>query len=204
MDNKFSGFNLPEGAWLPPELISLLPSLSKSQLKVLIVVIFRFMQVGGSEQTSISDIQFITGLSKQSVITATGDLLDHGFILRFPVGRSYSYEPCVQILDRQVVDRENTINTIDDSLSDSLTTLSMITKLRAGGVYVRTAQEIVTKYSEDRIDKHWKYYRYALKKGIAKSAGFFVSSINENWGAPLGFSDGRNNRDPHRYEDWVT
>lgn len=206
MEINFNGFTLPDGAWLPPELISLLPSLNKSQLKVLIVVIFRFMQVGGSEQTSISDIRFISGLSKQSVITSIDNLLDHGFILRFPIGRSFAYEPTVQNLDPQVVksERENNNTNIDNSLSDSLTTLTVLTKLRSGGVYIRTAQEIVKKYSEERINTHWDYYTYALKRGIAKSAGFFVMSVNEDWGPPLGFSDDPHNRDPRRYEDWVT
>ncbi|MEA3438865.1 MAG: helix-turn-helix domain-containing protein [Chloroflexota bacterium] len=207
MDNlldkgKFVGFTLPEGAWLPPELIVMLPGLNQSQLKMLIVIIFRFMQVGGNEATSLTDLEFLTGLSRQSVSTTIKKLLDCCLITRTELGKSYSYEPMVKFLDHQVksVKRES-IKDID-SLSLSLDSLELVEKLRTLGVYVRTAQEIVKSYDEDVIEQQIKYYTHAFKRGLARSPGWLVLSIKKGWGPPLGFYDDSRNKDPQKYRDW--
>jgi hypothetical protein len=43
--STFTGFNLPDGAWLPPELIYLLPNISGPELKVLGAVLYTYMQI---------------------------------------------------------------------------------------------------------------------------------------------------------------
>ena len=96
---NFQGFTVPDGAWIPPELIYLLPHIGEAKLKVLIAVIYHNSQIGGSEPLSLRDIERITGLARQSVITAIKEMLepDQQFIERQPVGQSYVYLPRARI-----------------------------------------------------------------------------------------------------------
>ena len=48
----FDGFTIPDGAYLPPELIYLLPNISGAKLKVVIVVLYHNLQIGGEEPIS--------------------------------------------------------------------------------------------------------------------------------------------------------
>lgn len=66
----FPGFTIPDGAFLPPELIYLLPNMSEAELKAVIAVLYHNTQVGGAEPLSLSDIERITGLSRPSVTGA--------------------------------------------------------------------------------------------------------------------------------------
>lgn len=207
MNTTFSGFSLPEGAWLPPELIALLPRLGKAQLKCLIVIIARFTQQAGDEPTTLTELELLTGLARKSVIAALRDLLTLKIITRTAVGRTYIYEPMVQISHQQVVKlsnkKEREIQSDSPSLSlDSLDSLEQLKSLRACGVYVRTAREIVNKFDPQEIEKHLSYYDYALKVGFAKGPGWLVNSIIENWGEPIGYRDHPIGKERRQYSDW--
>jgi hypothetical protein len=89
----FKGFTLPDGAWIPPELIYLLPNINPGQLKVLIAIIYSNTQIGGGEALSLTDIERITGLSRQSVVSALKELLQVNMLERQAVGNSYTYIP---------------------------------------------------------------------------------------------------------------
>lgn len=96
--SRFNGFTLPDGAWLPPELLYLLPLLSKSQLKVTIAVIYHYTRVGGSETLTLDEIQNLTGLTRSITISAITWLLgenEHGLqvLERRQLDRSYTYRP---------------------------------------------------------------------------------------------------------------
>jgi hypothetical protein len=89
----FAGFTLPDGAWLPPELIYLLPYFTcLTQLKVTIVAIYHHMQVGGNEPLTLSDFERLTGMSRKSVISALQSLTGEN-------------EEGLQVLEREQVDR---------------------------------------------------------------------------------------------------
>lgn len=210
--NIFKGFTLPDGAWLPPELILLLPKLNQSQIKVLLVIIYHNTQIGGQEPVSITYLQSLTGISRPSVTKALKQLLTSKLILRNEIGQSYTYEPLVKIFYHQVKelvnkeDREKEDKT--DSLSLSLTEeqINLLNLLRQNGVYIKTAFNIVENYDPEFIAVHLDYYSYALKIRMANGPGFLVNSIKNEWGPPLGFYDdddykqtaaGRN-----KYTDW--
>ena len=204
--DSFHGFSLPEGAWLPSELIAVLPVLNKGQLKVLLALIYRQMQVAGSEPTSLSDLMRITGLARSTVSSAIKILMSAGLITRHPIGSSFSYEPLVRISDSQVKRvklNKKERKTDSDSLSFSLDSNETLNKLRSCGVYVRTAQELVKRHEAHVIDLHVDYFRYAIERGLARSPGWLVMSITENWAPPLGYDrDSRRRRDPSRYGEW--
>ena len=81
---NFPGFTVPDGAYLPPELIYLLPNMSLAKLKVMIVVLHNYLQIGSGEPTSLTDIERMTGLSRPSVISSLQELLGEGMIGRLP------------------------------------------------------------------------------------------------------------------------
>jgi hypothetical protein len=97
---NFEGFTISDGAWLPPELIYLLPFLSGSKLKVVLVVIYHKMQVGGEEPVSLTDLQNLTGLTRETVSIAARELVqEDGILYRTQVGRSYSYDLTIRKSD---------------------------------------------------------------------------------------------------------
>jgi predicted transcriptional regulator len=130
--NRFAGFTIPDGAFIPPELIYLLPNISGAKLKVLIVVLYHNLQIGGGEPLSLTDIENLSGLrSRQTVISAVHELMDDGMLERYPVGNSFCYAPVVQLLDypgkneRQIVQKldhlDKTVQKLDhpEQLSES-------------------------------------------------------------------------------------
>lgn len=218
MSDQFPGFTIPDGAYLPPELIYLLPNISGSELKILVVIIYHHTQLGGEEPISLTDIENLTGLKRPTVSSALRSMMDLGYITRRLIGRSYVYEPVIQMVklfNHQIVKKfnhpalteslresESELNDsrINNYLSDSLNLtgddgkkILLIKQLRAMGVYLKTAQDIVSKYPEEKILEQIDYYKYALDKNMAQGPGWFVISIKENWQAPLGYQKARQN-----------
>lgn len=185
----FKGFTLPEGAWLPPELIDILPDLSSSQVKIVIVIVYSNMKIGGNEPISYSDMETLTGLSRQTCITCCKDLLNKGIIVRNAVGQSFTYEPSVKDLDYQDSSKliEENGREKDSTISLSLDSLNLLRSLKGCGVYGVVARRFIDDYSQEYIRQHLKYYEYAVTKGYARGPGFIVQSIKENWGPPLGY-----------------
>lgn len=101
----------------------------------------------------------------------------------------------------------NLNNSLSDSLTDSLNLDSsnneLLRELRAAGVYLKTAQSIVSRQPAEKIRQHLEYYSYALEKNLAQGPGWFVMSINEDWPAPLGFTDLEDENDQRQqYAQW--
>ena len=209
-DKNFKGFTIPDGAWLPPEMIDLLPDLDKSHLKVLIVIIYNHVQLGGNSPTSIRDLTYLTGLAKQSVITALNQLLEAGLILREELGQSFIYEPQVQNLDHQVrLSKDRGLNLDDSPLLDS-SKLGVLKTLRSCGLYAKTARKVADEFEVEVIERHIRHYEYAVNKKWAQGPGWLVLSIKENWGPPIGYKASWDNpakSSPaarRRYADWDT
>ena len=193
---RFSGFTLPDGAWLPPELVYLLPHLSEAKLKVLVAIIYHNLQVGGSEPCSLTDLENMTGLARSTVNNATQELLADELVEREKVGRSYTYRPKVRNSYHKLSQLRESDSKLKTPLSDSLDSPDIGTKfvllikdLRAAGVYLKTAQAMIAQHDEATIRRHLDYYRYALQKGFAQGPGWLVLSVKESWPAPLGFED---------------
>lgn len=204
---NFSGFTIPDGAYLPPELIHRLPHISGSKLKAVIAILYHNVQFGGGEPLSLSDVERYTGLSHQAAISALRDLMADGMIEREWVGQSYVYRARVQFLDSGVQKLDWSKNltpklresdselSINNSLSDSLNLTSdatslkirLVKELRAAGVYLKTAQGIVEKHAAETIEAYMSYYRYALEARLAQGPGWLVEALKEQWGPPLGY-----------------
>lgn len=218
---NFSGFTYPDGTFLPPEVIYLLPNMTHGQLKTLLVILYHFGQFGGGEGLSLTDIEHLTGLSRPTVTAALQDLVEESYVDRVPVGQSFCYVPRVanftskdfllvkssNQFSRESESKLNLNNSLSDSLPDSLNSdgekLELLRELRAAGVYLKTAQSIVARHSAETIRQHLNYYLYALEKNLAQGAGWFVMSINEDWPAPLGFADLEDEADQRQqYAQW--
>ena len=94
----FPGFTVPDGAWLPPELVYLLPHLSGVQLKVIIIALYHIMQIGGAEPLCLSDFVRLTGLSRRAIVDTikTLDGSSSGSLTIFDrqrIGQTYAYFP---------------------------------------------------------------------------------------------------------------
>lgn len=238
------GFTLPDGAWMPPELIYLLPRLSGAELKLLVVILYKQLPVGGGEETSITDLENLTGMARSTVIATLKPMVGV-YIERRKVGRSYAYSPIMRIVrksdysggsvrksdhklnlvNKKESQREGDINSLSDSLdsgtardrdtsrNESLKIVQLIRDLRSAGVYLQTAQQLVSEHGEEKIRLHLDYYEYALIAKFAQGPGWLVLSIKEDWPAPLGFS--KRNKHPgrdcdcddcrrRRYAEWDT
>lgn len=224
---KFPGFSLPDGAYLPPELIYLMPHISGGTLKVLIAILYHNLQVGGSENPSLSDLEKYTGLSQRQLVRITTELLEEGIIERQAIGKSYTYGLVINRYDKMSIEtrqmsykesRESESKLINlnikDSLSDSLNLtgeandkMSLLKKLRACGVYLKTAQAIVEANTPEEIEQQLEYYRYALKANLAQGPGWLVLALKEKWPAPLGYApeitpEEKRKADAQRYAEW--
>src|SRR4030066_2046897 len=98
MTKHFDGFSLPDGAWMPPELMYLLPWIrTASELKCALVAIYHSLQVGGAEPLTLSDFQRMTGIKhRASIIKALQGLTGEDpegipLLEREAVGRSFQY-----------------------------------------------------------------------------------------------------------------
>jgi hypothetical protein len=93
MKASFHGFSIPEGAWLPPELLELLPQIrTLSELKVTLAAIAETLRVGGTDQViSLSDFEVLTGLDRKSVSAGIGAALKRGTMIRRRAGNSWLY-----------------------------------------------------------------------------------------------------------------
>lgn len=246
---NFDGFTIPDGAWLPPELMYLLPDLTGAQLKITVAVLYHNLQVGGGQALSLTDLENLTGLSRQSVSTATTQLeKDLQILERIPVGRSFAYVPMVKNLDYPSQDEDpgdgsqpdlapgdvvihpsdgmvkNLGVVIESQLRESLIEgesdsadtdylknsgdgqkirlskekirllkqerVQLLGDLRAAGVYLKTAQDLITDRDPEMIRKYLQYYKHALIMGMASGPGWLVLAIKEKWGIPLGFRPG--------------
>jgi hypothetical protein len=89
----FPGFSLPAGAWLPPELLWILPEIgTMSELKVTIAAIHETLRVGVVEAVvSLSEFEALTGLDRKSVSRGIKAALERGTFKRQQVGNTWLY-----------------------------------------------------------------------------------------------------------------
>lgn len=226
----FGGFSLPDGAWIPPELVMLLPELDANGLKCMVVVLYNSMQVGGGSGSSVYDFVNMAGISRPTAIRCAHELVRRGFLQVEQVGRSKLYSPsvkiqsCVKVFDSSSVKKFDSSQDFDSSVgenmgetggsvknfytklsklreSDSLNNLTdssdstdssyltLLSRMRNCGVFLKTAQGILKQYPEEYVEQHLKFFEYALRAGLATGPGWLVLSIRENWQQPLGYVD---------------
>lgn len=90
---SFRGFSLPDGAWLPPELVDILPDIkTMAEIKVTIVAIYMTLRVGAMEAViSISDFEALTGMDHKGVKRGIDRAIERGTITRTPFGNTFLY-----------------------------------------------------------------------------------------------------------------
>jgi hypothetical protein len=134
----FNGFTLPDGAYIPRELLDLIPALSGARLKVILIILYYKLNVKGEEPCSLTTIQRATGLSRPTVSDALAWLLRHKIIVREPLGPSYIYDIVVKFFnypDSEDVKKfyylEGDLLPNSSSSSFNLTTTTNLTNLTA-------------------------------------------------------------------------
>ncbi len=75
------GLSIPRHVQLPPELVSIMPYMSKAEFRVIIAV----LSYGGDTPLPFSELQRTTGLSRPSVSSGIKDAIERGTLERVPV-----------------------------------------------------------------------------------------------------------------------
>jgi len=58
----------------------------------------------------------------------------------------------------------------------------LIQKLVKRGITEKIAEELVKKHPPEKINLYWQHYTFQKKKGKAQDTGYFIKSLEENWG----------------------
>lgn len=191
-DDKFTGFSIPDGAWIPPELVMSLSGLSGNELKMMVVILYNELQVGGGSGSSTQDLVMMTGLSRATVHKLGKQLVETGMVYVQNTANTNIYYPTVRGSVKNLytsikLRKKESLNTLTDS-SLSLN-LELLSRLRENGVYLKTAVKILSDYSAEAVEQHLRYYAYALVTRLAVGPGYLVESIKNGWGAPLGYEE---------------
>jgi len=230
-DGRFPGFTLPEGAWLPPEILMLLPDIrSASELKITIAAIYEALQIGGDGAViSLTDFQSLTGLDAKGVLRGIKAALKRGTLKRERRGQSYFYRLAIRDKTPER-DWQNTsgkmpvhVTCMYNTTSEEHTYiqhegqdatgkmpgdekhLALLREMRELGVALKVAQNLLQRYDVDYLREKLRQARFALEQGLAQNApGWFVASVRDGWGAPLGYDPNADLSDEERRKRYIT
>jgi len=181
------GFTVPAGAYLPPELMELLPNIGTlAELKVLLVALHESTQPGRTGALlTFTELQQRAGLARASVAAGIRAAVGHGAISRLPFNRSFVYrlqlkkigsnaEPTKCQSEPYVVIDTGT------TLTDEQT--QTVQELNRRGLSRNVAIQTVLRYKPQYIARHLAQLDQAIKKHLAKNpAGWLVTSLAEDW-----------------------
>ena len=172
-------------------------------MKCLLVLIARCLQPGASDSPgepaalSQSEIVRLTGLNRRSVYTAIQFLEAKGWIKSSQIGNSVIYTLKIERELRELNRKESSISL--DSLNGyekkfpidraEFPIPGIHKKLLSSGIYASVISELLHAYPAEKIERHYAYYEYALSKGFARSPGWLVSSLRQDWPPPPGYQD---------------
>jgi hypothetical protein len=218
---KFPGFSLPQGTYLPPEFEEILPEIKTlGELKVLIIVLTRYLQAGLDAQPMTFDqIQEATGLARQTAYDGVQRGLLKGTLRRRKIAGTYAYEPYLKtsaiLKNRTSCMHESSLHqTLDSTSTDDMHALeSRIQRqlaiqkalIERFGVAARVAEDIARNRDAGYVEKHMGYAWFAMSQGYVKSpAAFVVASIRDDWGPPLGYEEGKEEGSDRKKKCWFT
>ena len=140
----FNGITLPEGAFLPPEVIQAMPYMTGAELKVTVAALSRTSTVGGGEPITLDDFEDLTGLSRPAVLSGLKRALSRGILTRYPIQRSpghhtYVYDLAIAPPDADQQKSKKLTNAPHQQLKKF--TIAPIVKLRVKRVVVVNSQE---------------------------------------------------------------
>jgi hypothetical protein len=193
MNKAFKGFSIPDVAILPTEFFDVLPDMNASaELKVTLVALRISLAFGVQDiPYSLRDFEKATGLDRKGVLRGIRAGVERGTIVRVPFRRSFLYRvkfrdggilPPHACMQQQATRKHATNN------KQSAAKSKIFDEISALGVATRVALAIVEKNDLAKLRRHIEYTRYAVENKIANSPpAWFVASVRDNWGPPLGF-----------------
>ena len=197
MGPEFDGFSLPEGTFLPPEFLELLPQLrTLGQVKVLIVILAEYLQAGlDARPLTFDEIQVLSGLARGTVNTALQSLRDLRAIRRIGApGGTFRYEPRLQESLKIRLPMHDTLHVSEHDQASSKALLKDMHEAgqllnKACGVGIPTAKDLARRHSLDDVKRHVSYTLAAEEAGIIRKTRthYVVASLRDKWGPPLGW-----------------
>lgn len=207
---KVDGIELPEGAWLPPEIIRLMPEMSLAELKVILTAVSKALQIGGEEPIALSDFEILTGLSRETIVAGLRKAIERGVLdreeiegyqghtqylfrlkTRLPKGNSIgrkirpmkdSVKLRVKLSSSSYSNNKKKKNLTDsDSGGIQKRENSLMAALISAGVYRRLAEQLVMQYSAARIEEVLGLYQMALQAGVARGPGWIIAGLKGEW-----------------------
>lgn len=203
MSDKFgptiNGIQLPENITLPPEIVQLLPWMKLAELKCTIAAIAKFMRVGDSEPMTLSEFEQMTGMARASVVDGLKAAMERGILQRHEIpgyqGHT-SHVYSMRIFIGSKIEPMNPESLVKDSVKDSVNSLleeslnltttdsgqpgkaQLLEQLAELGVQSRPAAEIA---EHPQIGRYIAIYSEALACGYARSVGWLVQAVKQNW-----------------------
>jgi hypothetical protein len=193
----FPGFTIPEGAWLPPEIAQVLPFMeTAAEIKVVLAALLEACQIGHSGAVlSLTQLERLTGLSRDSVISGRKAATDRGLFSKRQLGGQVFYLLTVQG-SRECRPRGRECRlpvSVVDTLSLSDEQQQTLKKLSDFGVAGHVAKSIVLEYKPDYILRHLAFTQAAADAGLSDNPpGWLITSLREDWQEPLITSRKRN------------
>lgn len=109
-DGSPKGFDPPNYTQTPNTLFDLMPTMSNQELRVTLAIIRKTKGWHKQEdELSLTQLQEVTGLSRQGVINGVKQALKRGTVYRKPSGRSYKYGLVVNNVDTPSDDQSTTL-----------------------------------------------------------------------------------------------
>lgn len=185
MSQTIPGFTVPAGAYLPPELMQLLPNIGTlAELKVLLAALHESTQPGRTGAVlTFTELQHRTGLSRPSVSAGIRAAVTHGAVLRVPFGRSFVYR--LQLIGKESLPTKR--QSLPYVVIDSQPTMTpeqtqTVQELNRRGLSRNVAIQTALRYEPQYIARHLAQLDQAIKKHLAKNpAGWLVTSLAEDW-----------------------
>lgn len=197
--DEFLGFSLPEGTFLPPEFLELLPDLrTLGQVKVLIVILAEYLQTGlDARPLTFDEIQALSGLARGTVNTALQELRTLRAIRRIgAAGGSFRYEPRLQESLKIRLPMHDSLHVFEHDQASSKALLDDMHEAvqllnKKCGVSLRVAEDIARRYSLGDVKRHCSYALAAAEAGVIRKtlAAYVVASLRDQWGPPLGWKE---------------
>jgi len=202
---NFAGFNIPAGAFIPPEILDILPEIhTLAELKVLLVSLFAACQPGTqTDALTIEQLKTATGLSRNAIIEARRKCVQRATITRDTSTGNNIYTLNIATTGGakfapppQPVEVEEHTNTQDVGeckvctlvVASTISTTQQqqhdnsILQMIQLGVHPSVAEKIRQKHQPTTIAAYIKFTTdTAKRRRIQNPAAFFVAAITQGW-----------------------
>jgi hypothetical protein len=185
----FRGFTIPKGAWIPPEIATILPMIETlAELKVILAALYDACQVGrAGSALSLAQLERLTGLARTAVIAGRNAAALRGVLERRKLGGQQFYQLTIAGsspgLPRSSPGLLHVVNTEHLLSVQQQHTLKALSDF---GVNVHVAQSLVITYEPEYIEKHLAFAQAAANAQLSDNPpGWLITSLREDWQEPL-------------------